>query len=205
MGFADPKLPQGYLMSPQELFVFDHSKRTVAAVVNLDLTSLSPLELPAAFKVAKARTGELLAQIQKPFTPTAVRQVELPFTSTTEETKFLEGIELIQKEIAKGEVRQVVLSQRLVAPKMAEPLASYRQLRSQNPSPYLFWLHYPELDLVGASPESLVSFDGMRAQLRPIAAPVLPCGDSREDKRRAPKVTARSQRAGRAQDALRIG
>ena len=64
---------------------------------------------------------------------------------------------------------QVVLSQRMSKPFGASPLALYRSIRSLNPSPYMFYLRYPEQLVVGASPEVMVRCQGGEVMVAPIA------------------------------------
>lgn len=177
----DPELPAGYLMSPRELLIFDHAQRTVTAVVNVFCNQLPPKELEAAYETAKARAEALLGQLQRPQRTTLVRQLALPYTSSTKKEDFIAGVEQIQKAIAAGTIQQVVLSRRLLLQGEADPLATYRLLRSINPSPYLFWLHFPQLDLVGSSPEALVKLEGSKASIWPIAGTRPRGKDAQED------------------------
>jgi anthranilate synthase component 1 len=71
--------------------------------------------------------------------------------------------------ITAGDGIQMVPSQRFSTKVDAHPLTIYRALRSINPSPYMFLIRYGDFDLVGASPELLVSLHGRNARLRPIA------------------------------------
>ena len=64
---------------------------------------------------------------------------------------------------------QVVLSQRTSKPFNASPLSLYRALRSLNPSPYMFFYHFDDFHIVGASPEILVRLEGDTVTVRPIA------------------------------------
>jgi anthranilate synthase component 1 len=64
---------------------------------------------------------------------------------------------------------QVVLSQRTSKPFNASPLALYRALRSLNPSPYMFFYHFDDFHVVGASPEILVRLESGTVTVRPIA------------------------------------
>jgi anthranilate synthase component 1 len=81
-----------------------------------------------------------------------------------------------KEHIAAGDIFQVVLSQRLTRPTSAASFDIYRALRRLNPSPYMFYFDFGDVDgqpfyLVGASPEMFVRFDAHthRASLRPIA------------------------------------
>ena len=77
--------------------------------------------------------------------------------------------------IAAGDIFQVVLSQRFSRETTAEPFDIYRALRRLNPSPYMFFFDFADLNgpeplrLIGASPEMHVRLEGRQALLRPIA------------------------------------
>ena len=72
-------------------------------------------------------------------------------------------------EVLHGDAFQIVVSQRAVRPTSAHPVAVYRALRRNTPSPYLFQLELADLALVGSSPETHVKVEGTRASLNPIA------------------------------------
>jgi anthranilate synthase component 1 len=81
-----------------------------------------------------------------------------------------------KEHIAAGDIFQVVLSQRFTRRTGAHPFSIYRSLRRLNPSPYMFYFEFGEVDgeplsLVGASPEMMVRLEApaRRASLRPIA------------------------------------
>ncbi|HEX3806248.1 MAG TPA: anthranilate synthase component I family protein [Gaiellaceae bacterium] len=78
-------------------------------------------------------------------------------------------IEVAKDHIRRGDIFQVVLSQRAERETTVEPLAVYRALRRINPSPYLFLLELDGIALVGSSPETHVKSEGRRASLNPIA------------------------------------
>jgi anthranilate synthase component 1 len=64
---------------------------------------------------------------------------------------------------------QMVPSQRLMADFPYEPFDYYRKLRVSNPSAYLYFLDFGDMQVIGSSPESLVSVNGSRVQTNPIA------------------------------------
>ena len=83
-------------------------------------------------------------------------------------------VRVVQEHICRGDVFQVVLSQRAKRPTNATPLGVYRALRRVNPSPYLFLLELDDFALVGSSPETHVKVEGTRASLNPIAGTTEP-------------------------------
>jgi anthranilate synthase component 1 len=78
-------------------------------------------------------------------------------------------VEVAKEHIRRGDIFQVVLSQRAERETTVSPLAVYRALRKINPSPYLFLLELDDMALVGSSPETHVKAEGSRASLNPIA------------------------------------
>jgi anthranilate synthase component 1 len=71
--------------------------------------------------------------------------------------------------IAAGDIFQVVLGQRLEVPTVADSFTIYRALRTINPSPYMFYLHMKDFDIVGSSPELLVQVENGTVVTHPIA------------------------------------
>jgi anthranilate synthase component 1 len=71
--------------------------------------------------------------------------------------------------IRAGDIFQVVLSQRLSRHVNAAPFTVYRALRSINPSPYMFFLDFQDLHIIGASPELLVRVEDGEVTIHPIA------------------------------------
>jgi anthranilate synthase component 1 len=74
-----------------------------------------------------------------------------------------------QEYIARGDVYQVVLSQRFDVRVQADPFTVYRALRHVNPSPYMYFTRIGDLSIVGSSPEMLVRVEGRHAETHPIA------------------------------------
>jgi anthranilate synthase component 1 len=86
----------------------------------------------------------------------------------------------IVEYIHAGDAYQVVPSQRWSAPTPVEPFSIYRGLRAVNPSPYMYFLDFEDFQIVGASPEPLLTVTGRRVSTRPIAG-TRPRGGSAED------------------------
>ncbi len=86
-----------------------------------------------------------------------------------DQTEHERRVRVAQEHIRRGDIFQVVLSQRAVRETTVSPLAVYRALRRINPSPYLFLLELDGMALVGSSPETHVKAEGARASLNPIA------------------------------------
>ena len=85
------------------------------------------------------------------------------------EENFLKAVEKVKEYIVNGDIMQVVLSQRLSQTFKSNPLSLYRTLRNLNPSPYMYFYNMDDHHVVGASPEILVTLEGEKVTVRPIA------------------------------------
>lgn len=82
---------------------------------------------------------------------------------------FARAVTKAGEYIRAGDIFQVVLSRRVTQKLRVHPFNLYRALRSLNPSPYQFYLSFNGFQILGASPEMLVSLDKGSAFTRPIA------------------------------------
>ena len=113
-----------------------------------------------------ATVARLLA---RPADPTAEPVIAGETVRFPDQAEHERRVEVAKEHIRRGDIFQVVLSQRAVRETSVSALAVYRALRRINPSPYLFLLELDGLALVGSSPETHVKAEGSRASLNPIA------------------------------------
>ncbi|MDK2820232.1 MAG: anthranilate synthase component [Clostridia bacterium] len=164
----DLELPSTYLTLHQELLIYDHVKRTVR-VAYLGRGGEMTKD---GYEKAVEKVKEIVKKIS---TPMVTEKVNSEFSligsweANLTRKEFMERVEKAKEYIAAGDIFQVVLSQRFNSPYKGDPLVIYRQLRALNPSPYMFYLNYPEVQLVGASPEMLVQVENGVINYRPIA------------------------------------
>jgi anthranilate synthase component 1 len=104
---------------------------------------------------------------------------DLPPLFEMGEEAFKAAVLKAKEYIRRGDIMQVVLSQRISIPFTASALAFYRALRSINPSPYMFFYHFGDFYIVGASPEILARLEKETVTVRPIAG-TRPRGKDRE-------------------------
>jgi len=88
-----------------------------------------------------------------------------------------------KEKILDGDIFQVVLSRRTDFSIRGDPLEMYRTLRQLNPSPYLFYLDFGEIQLLGSSPEMLVRLEGSKLTTRPLAGTRPRSKDVEEDEK----------------------
>lgn len=121
---------------------------------------------------------------------TPMRALKLKAEPSVCQKEFETIVKNAKKLIAAGDMFQVVLSQRLTAELTVTPFAYYRQLRKSNPSPYMYYLDFKDYQIIGASPEILVSVKDQKIVTNPIAG-TRPRGKSElEDKLFAKELLA---------------
>jgi anthranilate synthase component 1 len=111
-----------------------------------------------------------------------------PIEASLGRDEYIHAVEVAKDAIAAGEAIQVVLARRQSFELPTGPeglpldgIALYRALRRVNPSPYLFFVRQPTVEVVGASPELLLQVEGDRLTTHPIAGTRPRGADSRED------------------------
>lgn len=97
------------------------------------------------------------------------KQIHLPFESNVTKEEFEHRVRKAKRLIEEGDLFQIVLSQRLEAEFDLDSFDYYRYLRLSNPSSYMYYLNFGELQVVGCSPESLVSVKNGKVSTNPIA------------------------------------
>jgi anthranilate synthase component 1 len=166
-------IPELTMLLVTDLAAVDHHECTVVLVANALLRpDMSGAELDDAYADAVARLDAMQAALATP-APATVAAVSAvspkPATSRTPAGQYQPAVERALEAVRAGDVFQIQVGQRLVAETDADPLDVYRVLRTLNPSPYLYFLRTGEIDIVGSSPEALVTVSGRRAVLHPIA------------------------------------
>ena len=160
-------LPDMALMLSDVLVVFDHLKHTTTILVNVRADDLEASYADAVATIEKAK-GLLDGPIP-PHEPRADRPVPT-FESNMPRDRFEGMVERIVEYVHAGDAFQVVPSQRWSGQlEGVDPFSVYRGLRVVNPSPYMYFLDFLDFQVVGASPEPLLTVTGRRASTRPIA------------------------------------
>lgn len=165
------EFPDCMFMFTDTLVIFDHVRQVMQIVVNVKVTDNAVKDYEDA--VNKIRT--LKERLNSPINDSALNKnksklgkgLDYQYNVTSEQ--FQEMVKAAKRYIGKGDIFQVVLSQRIMVQLESEPLEIYRILRSLNPSPYMFYLHLDDLHFVGSSPELLVKVENNKAEVRPIA------------------------------------
>jgi len=164
----DLKAPDSIFVLTDTLVIFDHASGRIKIVSNAEVKGRpSRVYDEAVKKIEKiAGTLSLPAPARKAKAPGRRIKIRSNFT----EKGFADIVLKAQEYIKKGDIIQVVLSQRLEARLgRKDPFDIYKNLRSINPSPYMYYLNFGDLKLIGASPEIMVRCEDKKIELRPIA------------------------------------
>jgi anthranilate synthase component 1 len=154
------------LMVTDVLIAFDHLRHQVTVLANVYAEG----DLEARYAAAVAAIADVRERLRAPVPRTEREPRDPPrFASNIGSAGYARAVERAKDYIRAGDVYQVVPSQRWSAPSPVEAFSIYRGLRAINPSPYMYFLDFEDLQIAGASPESLVKVTGRVAQQRPIA------------------------------------
>jgi anthranilate synthase component I len=129
-------------------------------------------DLDAAYDDALARLDTMTSDLARPLqtAPVTLGHADpKPATSRTPPGEYERTVEKAIEAVRAGEVFQILPGQRFETTTDADPFDVYRVLRTLNPSPYLYFLRLPGLDIVGSSPEALVTVREGEATIHPIA------------------------------------
>ncbi|MDW8254395.1 MAG: anthranilate synthase component I [Chloroflexota bacterium] len=166
---ADPLgVPEAVFMFTDTLLVFDHLRHRIKVLSHARVNG----NLDRAYAEAVDRIEALVERLNGEL-PRRQSGGHLPrreeVCSNLSPDRYLAMVERGKEYIAAGDIIQVVLAQRLSRRTAAHPFSVYRALRAINPSPYMYFLHLAECDIVGASPEMLVRVEDGIVETHPIA------------------------------------
>ncbi|WP_460954221.1 anthranilate synthase component I [Parasphingorhabdus pacifica] len=185
----DLQIPEMVMLLATDLAALDHHEGTITLIANAVNWDDSPERVDAAYDDAVRRLDEMTEQLCTPAAPTVATfaRTQPDFTRRRKPQEHYDAVENAKEAIRAGEAFQVVVSQRFEMETEADALDVYRVLRTTNPSPYMYLLRLeaPDggepFDIVGSSPESLVTVRDGQATTHPIAGTRWRGGDEDED------------------------
>ena len=171
----DLGVPEAFFAVTDALVVFDHLRHKVLVVSLVDAAGLRSVD-GEGFSAAYRRAADDIRRISERLSAPLARRAPSPgsgdFSVSSNFTRegYEGAVERAKEYIRAGDAFQIVPSQRFAAEVGGlDPLLLYRGLRTVNPSPYMTYLKFGGLSLVGASPEPLVRVEGRRVMTRPVA------------------------------------
>lgn len=170
------------LMLFDKVIAFDNFRQKIILMVNIDLEHLeteynrASLELRSMADLIK--NGEPKEDIPGHCTT--------PVTPLFQKEEYCEMVKKAKHHIKEGDIFQIVLSNRLEAGFEGSLLNTYRILRTLNPSPYMFYFSSSDMEVAGASPETLVKLEDGVLHTFPLAG-TRPRGKTEEEDLRLEK------------------
>jgi anthranilate synthase component 1 len=160
--------PDILLLQCEELAVIDNLSGKLYLIVYAD-----PAQ-PEAYANAKKRLRALREALKYSVSAPVVKPSQsYPAERDFAKADYLAAVERAKELIAAGDFMQVQVGQRIKKRYTESPLSLYRALRSLNPSPYMYYYHFGDFHVVGASPEILVrqehTPEGQKITIRPLA------------------------------------
>ena len=164
------------LMLFDKVIAFDHYRQKIVLIAHARADAL-----PESYRLAQEEL-EAMAQLLRTGAPAAIPRpvLKTPPVPLFSREEYAAMVEKAKGYIREGDIFQVVLSNRLEAGFAGSLLDVYRMLRTTNPSPYLFYFTSDDMELAGASPETLVKLEDGVLHTFPLAG-TRPRGKTREE------------------------
>lgn len=173
-GLRDPLgIPESAFMIADTLLIFDHLFQSLKVVSHVFYPrDAGTANLSFVYQTAQSKVRRLAKALLLP-TITEVPQPPIRLGNEAVSNVGKNGYEgfvtRLKEHIVAGDIIQAVPSQRLARPTDIHPFNAYRHLRRVNPSPYMFYLDCGDLQLVGASPETLCKVEANKVYNHAIA------------------------------------
>jgi anthranilate synthase component I, non-proteobacterial lineages len=167
----DLNIPDSVFMLTDTLLIFDHVDHKIKVVSNVHIKGSAS----CSYDDAVRKIDGIVKNIKGPGTNESQSMAmrhgsgDINITSNFTQKEFEDVVRSAKDYIKKGDIIQVVISQRLKTHLKSHPLQVYRALRSINPSPYMYYLKLKDFCLVGSSPEIMVRCEDGVVEVRPIA------------------------------------
>ena len=166
-------LPMARFMLSREYVAFDHLAGVLRIICNALVTGTTdPCDeyLQCHEKILALRDRILAIENGSPGEERPASMVNLDrIRSNISQPEFTGMVERVQEYIRAGDIFQAVISRRIDCEFEGDPFAIYRSLRRINPSPYMYYFNFGDMQVIGSSPEMLVRVDKRRVTTVPIA------------------------------------
>ncbi|WP_372658047.1 anthranilate synthase component I family protein [Hydrogenophaga sp.] len=158
--------PDILLLQCEELAVIDNLSGKLYLIVYANPA------LPEAYAHTKKRLRELKEALKYSVSAPVVKPSQsYPAERDFAKADYLKAVERAKEMIANGDFMQVQVGQRIKKRYTESPLSLYRALRSLNPSPYMYYYHFGDFHVVGASPEILVRQEAVERSMSDAGSP----------------------------------
>lgn len=172
IGLTEPKLtvkksgfPEFDLMLFDKVIVFDHLRQKICIIVNMKLK-----DGEGGYRAANLEIDKIVHLICDPAPLPPERPCEAPdFRTNVTRGEFCRMVEKTKEYIREGDIFQGVISRRFESEYGGSLINMYRALRTTNPSPYMYYIRSGEVEIAGASPETMVKLEHGRLTTFPVA------------------------------------
>lgn len=153
------------IMLFDKVIAYDNLRQKIILIANISLN-----DIDTNYEIAKNELLKIANIIKsQDMLETDTGSLQSEFVPKFSETEFCDMVTKAQKHIKNGEIKQIVLSNLLEANFQGSLINTYRILRSINPSPYMFYFSGNDVELAGASPETLVKLENNFLHTFPLA------------------------------------
>ena len=165
----DIDIPDIRLIRPKNLIIYDNLKKTIFFIQNI-FQEENIVDYNIKYNSIKKNFKEFqyFGNINLPEN-FHISKRKIKVRSNISKSKFKKNVLKAKEYIKKGDIFQVVLSQRFESPIDKPPIEIYNTLRVLNPSPFMFYFNFDDFQILGSSPEILVRLVNGEVTVRPIA------------------------------------
>lgn len=152
------------LMLFDKVIAFDNFRQKIILIANISLE-----DYETGYNKAKMELDNLVSLLKNGAQKEQTGRLTGEVTPLFNKESYCEMVEKAKGHIREGDIFQIVLSNRLSAPFEGSLLNTYRVLRTLNPSPYMFYFSGMDVEIAGASPETLVKLENGILHTFPLA------------------------------------
>ena len=167
----DLKIPDIRLLRPKTIIIHDNLLKKIYFIVNCfadeKINNYKKYYLRQIEKIHLLKNSTFNFDIQNTIKQQNNKKNKIK--SNMSKNKFKNMVLKAKQYIKKGDIFQVVLSQRFESKITKTPLEIYKKLRISNPSPFMFFFNFNDFQIIGSSPEILVRLRRNKITIRPIA------------------------------------
>jgi anthranilate synthase component I len=174
----DLDIPDMCFMFSKNVIVFDKMKNSIKIIVNAQVTDNKEKDYETAI-TKLSEIENILFSNYSALKSKKQKHKNIKFKSNTTKQEYMNMVKQGKEYIRKGDIFQVVLSHRWEIENNQDLFDIYRNLRTINPSPYMFFLKFDDTALIGSSPEVMVKSNQKEIIVRPIAG-TRPRGETTE-------------------------
>ena len=179
----DLKIPDVRISRPKNLIIYDNLKKKIYYIENVYAdTKIKSYQETYESIIKRFELYENFENIKLPEQFTFKPNKNF-IKSNISKNRFKLLVKKAKSYIKKGDIFQVVLSQRFERKINKSPIEIYNYLRNSNPSPFMFYFNYEDFNVLGSSPEILVRLRKGEVTIRPIAGTRPRGRNKKEDKK----------------------